>query len=195
MSTNPWLVPITTLKRQPGSRRVERRAGRLGAELRVADSRVAEGAEVEADATIDSVDGGIEVAAVVRAPWVGECRRCLRPVGGDLRCEVREMYRPRPPGEAPDEDEETYPLTGEMLDLRPLVRDAVLLDLPIAPLCRPDCAGLCPSCGADLNEGPCACPPPVTDPRWGALDVLRGEGGGAEEAAGRGAGAEPPPTA
>lgn len=171
MTTNPWLVPITSLRKSLGNRRDERRAGRVG-ELKVADSRVDADAEVEADAVLDSVDGGIEVAATVRAPWKGECRRCLRPVGGVLECHVREMYRPRPPGEAPDEDEETYPLSGELLDLRPLLRDAILLELPIAPLCRADCAGLCADCGADLNDGPCGCAGPPPDPRWAALESL-----------------------
>jgi uncharacterized protein len=55
--------------------------------------------------------------------------------------------------------------------LRPLVRDALLLELPLAPLCREDCRGLCAHCGADLNDGPCDCAPP-RDPRWDALDVL-----------------------
>ena len=175
MTTNPWLVPITNLRKSLGNRREEQRLGRVG-ELRVADSRVAADAEVEADAVLDSVDGGIEVTATVRAPWTGECRRCLKPVGGTLETHVREMYRPRPPGEAPDEDEETYPLSGELLDLRPLVRDAILLDLPIAPLCRADCAGLCPTCGADLGDGPCDCAGPPPDPRWAVLDTLRDEG-------------------
>jgi DUF177 domain-containing protein len=158
------------------------RRGRLG-ELRVADSRLIDDADVEADVILDSVDGGIQVSATVRAPWAGECRRCLKPLGGTLVSQVREMYRPRPPGEPPDQDEETYPLSGEMLDLGPLVRDAILLDLPIAPLCRDDCAGLCPDCGADLNDGPCACPPRSGDPRWAALDVLRLPGPGPQPAA------------
>lgn len=176
MPSNPWLVPVTTLRRSIGNRLHEQRSGRIG-ELRVADSRMPANAEVEADVVLDSVDGGIEAVATLVAPWEGECRRCLRPVGGELRCEVRELYRPRPPGEPPDQDEETYPLRGEMLDLRPLIRDAVLLELPIAPLCRPDCEGLCPTCGADLNEGDCDCAPPSADPRWAALDVLREPGG------------------
>ena len=175
MTANPWLVPITTLRRSIGNRAHEQRAGRIG-ELRVADTRVPDGAEVSADVILDSVDGGIEASATVVAPWQGECRRCLKPLDGTLHAEVRELYRPRPPGEPPDQDEETYPLSGELLDLRPLVRDAVLLDLPIAPLCREDCAGLCPTCGADLNEGPCDCPPPSGDLRWAALDVLRDPG-------------------
>ena len=176
MPTNPWLVPITNLRRSIGNRLHEQRSGRIG-ELRVADTRMPDHAEAEADVVLDSVDGGIEAAATVVAPWVGECRRCLRPVGGELRCEVRELYRPRPPREPPNEDEDTYPLSGEMLDLRPLVRDAILLEMPIAPLCREDCAGLCPTCGADLNEGECDCPPASADPRWAALDTLRDPGG------------------
>jgi uncharacterized protein len=176
MTTDPWLVPITSLRRSLGNRRHEERSAPVG-ELRVADSQVDEHAEVWAEVDLDSVDGGIEVSGQVEAPWHGECRRCLRPVSGRLSVDVREMYRPRPPGEPADQDEETYPLKGELLDLRPLVRDAILLDLPIAPLCRPDCAGLCPTCGADLAEGSCDCPPAAGDPRWAALDVLRDPGG------------------
>lgn len=186
MTGSPWLVPATALRRAIGNRRQEQRRGPArslgGAELRVGDTRVAEGAEVEVDAELRSVDGGIEVAATVAAPWAGECRRCLRPVEGVLEAGVRELYRPRRPGERPDEDEETYPLSGELLDLAPLVRDAILLELPIAPLCRPDCAGLCPTCGAALEDGDCGCPPAASDPRWAVLDVLRpgvgGPGGG-----------------
>jgi uncharacterized protein len=124
-------------------------------------------------AALDSVDGGIEVSGVLSAPWTGECRRCLKPLSGELRCEVREVYRQRAEGELPDEDEETYPLVGEQLDLQPLVRDALLLELPIAPLCREDCQGLCSRCGADLNDGPCGCEEIAGDPRWGVLDDLR----------------------
>ncbi len=182
MTTNPWLVPITTLRRSIGSRREEHRAGRVG-ELRVADSVVTANDTVEADAMLDSVDGGVEVTATVSAPWAGQCRRCLKPVSGRLEANVREMYRPRRPGEAPEDDEETYPLSGELLDLQPLVRDAILLELPIAPLCRDDCAGLCPTCGADLNDGPCSCPPPMGDQRWAALDALREGGAGARAGA------------
>ena len=191
---NPWLVPITNLKRAPGTRRTERRCGRVG-ELRVAASVVPANAEVAADAVLDAVDGGIEVTADVSAPWRGECRRCLQPVEGVLQVHVRELYRrrddihasrPHGPGQArttghhvhPDEeeDEETYPLRGELLDLQPLVRDALLLELPLAPLCREDCKGLCPTCGADLNDGPCPCDPVPADPRWAALDLLKDGG-------------------
>lgn len=170
MAADPWLVPITALRRSIGNRREEHREAPIG-ELKVADSLVRATTVVTADATLDAVYGGVEVTAEIAAPWEGECRRCSKPVEGVLRTHVRELYRPRSAGEAPDE--ETYPLAGELLDLRLLVRDAILLDLPMAPLCRDDCKGLCPTCGADLNDGHCACPPPPGDPRWAALDQLR----------------------
>ena len=140
--------------------------------LSVAGSVVDEADEVSADAVLDSVDGGIEVSADVSAPWSGECRRCLKPVRGRLQVHVRELYREhRHPSDK--DDEETYPLRGEMLNLKPLVSDAILLDLPLAPLCSESCKGLCATCGADLNDGPCVCDPVPTDPRWAALDALQ----------------------
>jgi uncharacterized protein len=168
------MVNVLALRRQPGARLEERRAGRIG-ELTVVASVVPATAEVVADVRLDSIDGGIEVTADIRAPWRGECRRCLRPLEGELRCEVRELYRARTEREGPDADEETYPLEGDHLDLRSLVRDAVLLELPLAPLCRQDCLGLCPRCGADLNQGQCDCAPVAADGRWSALDGLRAE--------------------
>jgi uncharacterized protein len=79
---------------------------------------------------------------------------------------VRELYLEDGDGD------ETYRLVDDQLDLEPLVRDAVLLELPQAPLCRADCRGLCATCGANRNLEPCACRPPG-DPRWAVLDVLR----------------------
>ena len=102
----------------------------------------------------------------VRVSWEGECRRCTGRATGELEAEVRELF------EEDSDPETTYPLRGDQLDLERLARDAVLLELPAAPLCREDCRGLCPSCGADWNEGPCGCEP-APDPRWAALDALR----------------------
>jgi uncharacterized protein len=181
VTTSPWLVPVTALRRATGAQRDEHRRGRLG-ELRVADTLVPGDTEVVADVVLSALDGGIEVDGTIRSGWVGECRRCLRPVGGELVADVRELYRPQPEG-APA-DEETYPLGTDHLDLAPLARDAVLLTLPLAPLCREDCPGLCPVCGADLAEVDCGCETVAVDPRWAGLEALsdpgRSEGGAAE---------------
>ncbi len=91
-------------------------------------------------------------------------------VADELDVAVLERFveEPRP------DDDEAYPLSGDFVDLLPLVHDAVLLELPIAPLCRPECAGLCPNCGIDRNEATCACAP-EPDSRWATLDALRFE--------------------
>ena len=169
MSADPFLIPITSLRRHPGARRDERRVGSLGP-LTVAGTELATGAEVEVSVTLEVAVGGIAVSGVVCGPWQAECRRCLQKVQGVVSAEVRELYRP--PG-ADEDEEETYLLGPDHLDLRPLARDAILLELPLAPLCRPECAGLCPACGVDRNQYPCACATTVADPRWAALDTLR----------------------
>jgi uncharacterized protein len=156
-----------------GSSHHEHRRGGLG-RLSVADIVVAESSTADADVTFSAIDGGVEVSGRVSAPFTGACRRCGRTLGGEVVSEVREVYRPRSARERHgDEDEETYELGADHLDLAPMVRDAILLDLPIAPLCQDECRGLCDRCGADLNVGPCDCPSERVDDRWAALDVLR----------------------
>lgn len=171
MGASPWLVPVTALRRAVGTQHRECRSGRLG-ELRVADTVVPADAETTVDVELSVVVGGIEAEGTVRSTWVGSCRRCLRPVGGSIEAPVRELYRP-----GGGDDEETYALGTDQLDLEPLARDALLLALPLAPLCREDCQGLCPTCGAELADGPCGCATEVADPRWAALDALRAEEG------------------
>lgn len=175
MTAPPFVVSIAALRRGHEHRRRERRAGRLPG-LAVTGSAVPPGDDVEVDVMVELIDGGVVVSGTVEAPWQGECRRCLKPVGGRMAVRVRELYQPRREHvAAPPDDDEIYPLEGDQLDLAPLARDAVLLELPQAPLCREDCAGLCPTCGADLNAGPCDCPDPSVDPRWSALDALRSD--------------------
>jgi len=166
MSRPPFIADVVALRRHQGSReRLEVHAPLAG--MAVTESRVPDGAAVDLDVTLEAVEGGIVVAGTVRAPWVGECRRCLGPVSGALEARVDEIFVREP------EEGETYPILGDHIDLEPMTREALVLALPLVPLCRPDCAGLCPRCGADLNAGPCGCPPPGGDPRWAALDVLR----------------------
>src|ERR1700722_18444251 len=178
MAAPPFRVNVAGLRRTPGARRREIRRGPIG-DLAVTSSRVPEQADVEVDVVVEVSDGGMVATGTVRTAWVGQCRRCLSDVGGELVVDVRELYEPRGDGyRGPDEqaelEQETYPLASETLDLLPLARDAVLLNLPLAPICRSDCAGLCPTCGADLNEGPCPCLPVASNGRWAALDALRG---------------------
>ena len=166
--SRPFVVQVAALRKAAGTTRHEHRQGVID-DLASIGVHVPEGDPVTADITLTSYPGGITAEGTVAAPWVGECRRCGGPAGGRVEAEVKERFAPEG---GSDRDEEAYPLTGDELDLEPLVRDAVLLDLPLAPLCRPDCLGLCPQCGTNWNVGPCACRP-AGDPRWAALDTLR----------------------
>ncbi len=165
MPQSPFVVSVGHLLRAPGDRCKEVRSGPL-AGLAVTASAVPEDAEVTVAVTLDAVPGGVVATGRVTAPWVGPCRRCLAEASGTIAAEVREVF------EEEHDPEQTYPIHGDRLDLEPLARDTVLLELPLAPLCREDCAGICPMCGTDRNMAPCRCVEAPKDPRWADLDAL-----------------------
>jgi uncharacterized protein len=175
----PFTVGVAALVFRPGARHRERLSGSI-AGLAVVGTSVPDAAEVVVDTELAWVTDGLLATGTVSAPWVGECRRCLAPVHGELAVEFCELFE-----ESPREGE-SYQLRRDTIDLTPLVREAILLELPLAPLCGPDCRGLCPTCGADLNRSPCDCAATPVDLRWAALDALRpaGDAGRAEPAGG-----------
>jgi uncharacterized protein len=167
VAASPFVVSVAALRKRAGTRRPVELAGPLPG-LSVTGSAVADHASVEADLLLEGLQGeAILATGTVSAPWEGACRRCLGPASGRLEVDVRELF------EAASDQEETYPLTGDRVDLEPLVRDAVLLELPQAPLCSEECKGLCPTCGINRNEDTCTCEPTNRDPRWAALDELK----------------------
>ncbi len=86
----------------------------------------------------------------------GACHRCLEPAVVPLSVEVEEFHASQP-GPGAEEDMTCEYLADQVLDTDRMASDAVVLAMPLVVLCRSDCAGLCPSCGADLNRGPCGC--------------------------------------
>ncbi len=166
MTSSPFTVLLGELRRNAGSRRAEQRQGAIPG-LRVTSSAVPDGAEVAVHVVLESVPGAVIARGSVSAPWRGECRRCLGEAAGRVLVDVVEVF------EDDHDPDETYPLEADRLDLEPLARDAVLLELPLVPLCSVDCRGLCPTCGADLNQAGCGCPAEGLDSRWAALDALR----------------------
>jgi len=160
---------VTELWRRPGTRKPVRRTVTAHG-LALSTAAVPEGADLDLDLVLESIPDGVVVDGTVRAPWRGDCRRCLGPVEGALVIDVREIFEPQPT------EGETWPLHGDDLDLGPMVRDAVLLALPLAPLCDEACRGPAPEefpavgdaseePGDEGGEGP-------TDPRWAALAGL-----------------------
>lgn len=159
-------MQVADLLRRTGEAREEHVESVLDG-LAVSTSRVPEGQPVRLEGRLESVNEGVVLRGTVRAPWTGECRRCLRPVVGELAVDVMEVFEDEPT------EGETSKLDGVQIDLEPVVREAVLLDLPLAPICRDDCAGLCAECGALLDEVDCGHGVGDVDPRWGALSEIR----------------------
>ena len=141
-------------------------AGELG-DVALDETTLAPGEPVVCDVGLEAVHSGVLATGSVEAKWIGTCRRCLEPASGAIVASVQELFESEP------RVGESYPLGPEQLDLEPMVREAVLLELPLAPLCRDDCAGLCPTCGASLSVETCSCSSEKRDPRWAALDALR----------------------
>jgi uncharacterized protein len=121
---------------------------------------------VRMDLLLESVVEGILVSGPVSGTVVVRCARGLTEATGPFRVEVTELF-----ARGITEDGEEYPLQEGVIDLEPMIRDAVILSLPFSPLCRPDCRGLCERCGGNRNLDECICPPPV-DRRWAELDLL-----------------------
>jgi uncharacterized protein len=137
--------------------------------------------EIELDLILEAISGGILVRGPIRATSRGTCARCLTPTSDTWEVEVLELHRAVSAIDEDDELEEDdedldYRLVDgdRQLDLDQMVRDALVVGQPVRVLCRPDCAGLCPTCGVDRNTEPCAHGEerPI-DPRWEALRDLR----------------------
>jgi uncharacterized protein len=144
---------------------------------------VPEGAPVELELRLESVMEGVLVTGTARASAKGECVRCLEPLEQVLEADFQEMFsypdaddRGRPKAEPVDDaedDEDTLFLEDGLFDLEPVLRDAVVLALPMQPVCQDDCPGLCSECGARLADDPDHHHDAV-DIRWAALQGLAG---------------------
>lgn len=121
--------------------------------------------------------GGGEVSAslALGAALHRECRRCLEPVLEELQLEVFAVFAPASRGQDDDGEIRYFPVGSTELDLLDAVREEVILGISPYPLCRPECLGLCPRCGANRNLEACRCSEGGADPRWETLRVLRGQ--------------------
>lgn len=157
----PLRINAVELLRQPGAVRdvvLDVAAEPLDAqhERLVGDIRVA--------LRLTALNDGIEVDGTVSADWATVCRRCVRDVSGTATGTVDELFQVEPL------DPDAYLIEDGQIDLAPLVRETVLLELDAERVCRDDCAGLCPVCGIDLNIDTCSCDTAVRDDRWSALE-------------------------
>jgi uncharacterized protein len=165
---HPLVLDTRELGRRPGSLRVIRRTVPAPAGLGLDLIGVPEGSDVDLDLRLEAVMEGVLVSGGVHAAARGECARCLDPITVSLDADVCELYAY--PGHETDDDD-VGRLEDDLIDFEPQLRDAVVLALPLAPVCDDECAGLCATCGVRLadeldhrHES--------TDPRWAALGEL-----------------------
>jgi uncharacterized protein len=142
----------------------------LGLEL----IRVPAGSDVSLSLRLESVSEGVLVSARAAAALIGECGRCLREISDTLDVTFQQLYayEHSTTEETTDEDE-VGRMQGDLIDLEPDLRDAMVLALPNHPLCREDCPGLCPECGAQWDDLPADHSHTQVDPRWAALNQLK----------------------
>ncbi|HVE73734.1 MAG TPA: YceD family protein [Mycobacteriales bacterium] len=147
----PLVLDTRELGRRPGSMREMRLAVPAPGDLRVELIGVPAGADIDLDLRLESVMDGVLVSGTATAPLNGECGRCLETVTDTVTVDLQELFAYAPDAAAEDE---VSLMSGDHLDLEPVLRDAVVLALPLTPLCDEDCAGLCVGCGERLDDLP-----------------------------------------
>nr|WP_106398015.1 YceD family protein [Actinocorallia populi] len=129
-------------------------------------------AELELDLRLESVMEGVLVSGTALLPITGECARCLDEISFTMEIEFQELFVYDDTRSAAEADEDERRLEGDLFDLEPVLRDAVVLALPLSPLCQDDCPGLCAECGERLADVGPDHSHDVADPRWAALQGL-----------------------
>jgi uncharacterized protein len=170
----PLVLDTRDLPRSPGAMRTVERVVPAPEDLGLELIRVPAGSDVSLSLRLESVSEGVLVSARATAALIGECGRCLREISDTLDVTFQQLYayEHSTTEETTDEDE-VGRMQGDLIDLEPDLRDAMVLALPNHPLCREDCPGLCPECGAQWDDLPADHSHPQVDPRWAALNQLK----------------------
>lgn len=176
------VIDVRSLPRRPGSMVMVTRTAQAPADFGVAMARVPEGSPIDLDLRLESVLEGVLVTGTADVVIGAECSRCLDPFEWHEEFDLAELFR-YPATDArgaevlePEDSEDPLPFVqDDLIDLAPVLRDAVVLDLPLAPLCGEDCLGLCPTCGFRLEDDPTHAHE-SNDPRWAALTALLEDG-------------------
>ena len=161
------------LGRHAGAMKVVHTSVDAPADLGVSVIGVPPGSPIELDVRLETVVEGVLVTGTAAVAVAGQCVRCLADISDELEVDLQELFV-YPNSEATED--EASRLEGDLIDLEPLLRDDVVLELPFQPLCREDCAGLCVECGTNLNTDPDHTHEEPIDPRWVGLLRLESDG-------------------
>lgn len=170
---SPLTFDISRLPRRPGSMQVVRETvpspSRIGLDLIAIEA----GAPLHLDLRFESVSEGVLVTGSVTAPTSAECVRCLTATSGEVAVTLTELFAyPDSTTEATTEEDEVGHVVDGTIDLEQPLIDAVVLELPLSPVCRDDCPGLCPDCGVPLAEAEEGHHHERIDPRWAKLSGM-----------------------
>jgi len=184
---SPFVFDVRELGRRPGAMLQFDRdlpaADLIGGGTNTLDGLyTAESADLLLDLRVESVVEGVLGTGRVSGSLVGECVRCLDPVEVEVDADFQELYYYELTDLTPKEVEEAQLVVEDLIDVAALVHDAVMLELPLQPLCEEDCPGLCSECGARLADDPEHAHESV-DPRWAALSGLSLQSGAPDPAA------------
>jgi uncharacterized metal-binding protein YceD (DUF177 family) len=169
-AANPWTLDLRELGRRAGSMQEIDRTAPAPGDWRVELIGVPENADIHLQLRLESVMEGVLVTGRMDVPVVGSCARCLEPIEDTLGLAVQELFAYEgSTTEATSEEDEVRRIDGDFLDLEPLARDTIVLNLPLAPVCTEDCAGLCVDCGERLDDLPADHSHEIVDARWAAL--------------------------
>src|SRR5581483_5917752 len=170
---SPLTFDVSRLPRRPGSmlsmRETVASPTRIGLDL----IAIAEGTDLDFDLRFESVSEGVLVTGTVSAATSGECVRCLTATTGEVEVGLTELFAyPDSTTEATTDSDEVGHVVDATIDLKQPLIDAVGLALPLSPLCRDDCPGLCPQCGVALAQAEPGHQHEQIDPRWAKLSGM-----------------------
>ncbi|WP_223298016.1 YceD family protein [Candidatus Planktophila dulcis] len=182
-SANPFLLNTHELPRRTGEMKEYQLDIESNARIGVPLIAVPEGDVIEVDVRLESVTEGVLLSADIYAVAIGECIRCLDPVEQVVERKIQELYRYEPTNEKgrkkrPEEDdvdldmEDELQMEGDVMNLEIPIIDAIILALPVNPLCSEECLGLCPDCGEKWEKLPEGHAHEVVDARWSGLEKL-----------------------
>lgn len=170
--SSPWVIDTRDLGRRPGAMRCYHRDVVLPARWGMGVIEISSGGQVSLDVRLESVVEGVLVSGTASASLAGQCARCLDPLVDFLEVQLTELFAyPGTATEGSTDPEEVSRVVNDLVDLEPVVRDALLLALPQAPLCSESCPGLCPECGDKWVELGPHHRHETMDPRWAALET------------------------
>lgn len=175
---DPYVLDVAPLSRRAGELREISRTITTPARLGLDLIGIEAGTELDLDVTMQSVSEGVLVTGSAAADTVGQCSRCLDPIRGEVDVDITELFAyPNSETVKTTDDDEIGRIVDDLIDLEQVIIDLVGLELPPNPLCRPDCPGLCPTCGIKLADAEPGHSHDLIDPRWAKLQALAAESG------------------